>query len=115
MLAKKYRLASYLIPQTLKKGKRFYSKHFILITNFRLSTANNQPRFSFIVSKKVYKLAVRRNRLKRRLREIARQNLSKIKNGYNIIILARKIQMWNYHINIKDEIEKLFKQAELVK
>lgn len=99
----------------MKKGQRFYSEHFILITNLSAGKVGCQPCFAFIVSKKIDKKAVGRNRLKRQLREIARQNLSKTKNGYDIIILARKTLMENSGGNIKAEIKKLFKQAKLIK
>ena len=36
MLSKKYRLPAYLIPEVLKKGRRFYSSFFTLIVDRRL-------------------------------------------------------------------------------
>lgn len=46
-----------------------------------------ESRFGFVVSKRVGK-AVVRNKIKRRLREIGR--VAKIKNGWDIVVIARK-------------------------
>ena len=49
----------------------------------------DRNRLGYTVSAKLGK-AVCRNRIRRRLREIYRLNSSRIKNGYDIIIVARK-------------------------
>lgn len=45
-------------------------------------------RFCFIVSRKVSKGAVERNRIKRRFREITRPLLPRFKKGYDIVLIA---------------------------
>ena len=124
MLAKQYRLPSYLIPQLLKKGRRFYSQSFVLIAHQsrRFSRdpvqANASPgpsRFAFIVSKKIDKRASKRNRFKRLLREAIRLNLTKIKPGYNIILLAKKLGRINQLMQTKIELGKSLKEAGLIK
>ncbi|APC09720.1 ribonuclease P protein component [Neomoorella thermoacetica] len=52
---------------------------------------NQQPytRFGYSISKKVGK-AVKRNRLKRRLREICRQHLGSFHPGLDVVIVARE-------------------------
>ncbi|MDP2820743.1 MAG: ribonuclease P protein component [bacterium] len=68
-----------------KKGKRTKSKFFAVIF-----TPNDVGfnRFAFIVSSKVDKRAVARNKLKRRMREITRANYNKIKPSFDFIIIA---------------------------
>ncbi len=49
-------------------------------------------RVGYTVSKKVDKSAVKRNRIKRRLRSVAAQILTKnVKNGYDYILVGRKL------------------------
>ena len=45
-------------------------------------------RFGILVSNKISKKAVERNKIKRRIREAARANIDKIKKGFDIIIVS---------------------------
>lgn len=79
--------------------------------------ANNlkRNRFGIIVSKKVSKKSVWRNKLKRRIKESIRKILTEvvIKNYYDIVLVARpgleKKNFWE----IKEILEKLLKKAHL--
>lgn len=55
------------------------------------SLINRQPfsRFGLVISHKVAKKAVRRNRLRRQIRAILRRHWAEIKPGLDIIIIAR--------------------------
>ena len=50
---------------------------------------NEYSRFAFIVSNKISKDAVDRNRIKRALREAIRQSLWQTKRGANVLFLAK--------------------------
>jgi len=69
-----------------KKGQFFGTK----LINFKY-LENNLPvtRVGFVVGTKVAKSAAKRNLLKRRMREVIRPNLEKLKAGYDIVILAK--------------------------
>ncbi len=72
------------------------------------------PRFGFVVSLKVSKKAVIRNKVKRRLREAIRYNLDKIKNGYDVVFFTRKgIEEIDFQ-GIKQGVEHLLKQAGMI-
>lgn len=116
MLSKNYRLQSYLIPEVVKKGKRFYSQLFTLVTS-QMSNVKCQmsSRFAFIVSKKFDKRAVKRNQFKRWMREAARANLAKIKKGYNIVLIANQRGRKNGILQIKVELEEVLNKAGLLK
>lgn len=63
--------------------------------NFSIRAANNftkeqNLRFGFVISNKIDKRAVRRNALKRQLREIAGSLLSELKPGYDIVVVVQK-------------------------
>lgn len=47
------------------------------------------PRFGFVISTKISKLATQRNRLKRLLEETCRYNLKKVPAGFDVVFLAK--------------------------
>lgn len=103
MLPAKFRLSKKTdFNETKTKGKLFKSLNFSLIAYNRKDKLNSK--FGFIISKKISKRAVDRNRLKRILSEVVRNNLGEIKKGYNIVILAKQKML---KIS-KSEMEKEF-------
>lgn len=86
-----------------KSGKVVQSASF----GFAFLKVDEAPsRFGFIISNKISKKAVDRNKIRRVLREIVRGNLEDVPNGFLFVILARR----NILEKSKDELEK-----ELVK
>jgi len=81
----------------LKKEKDFrdvfqMGNHFNLNSvGFIKLRENNQEktRFGFVVSKKVSRKAVKRNRIKRILREQVRKRINMINGNWDIIIIAK--------------------------
>jgi len=68
-----------------KEGKSFREKFLVL----RINENNlNKNRFGFIVSKKISKKAVTRNKIKRQLREIVREKINDFEKGFDVAILA---------------------------
>jgi ribonuclease P protein component len=67
-------------------GKRFYTKNFLIAC---LHNELENSRFGIAVSKKVHKRSVIRNKIKRRLREVYRQNQNLIKAGLDFVVIAR--------------------------
>lgn len=68
-----------------KRGRAYYNRNFSLI----VYRSNNGSRIGFSVTKK-YGNAVKRNRIKRRLREIVRNNFSKFDKGLDMVIIPKK-------------------------
>ena len=68
-------------------------------------------RFAFIVSTKISKKAVQRNRIKRLLADSVKVLLTKIKKGYDIIFLAKRriIEVGKDEVNseVKKALEKI--------
>ncbi len=76
MLPKIHRLAKAKdVQQTYARGRSFFSPHFLLKARF----GGASVRFAFVVSTKVSKRAVVRNRIRRILRETIRMHLKAIK------------------------------------
>ncbi|MEA3293180.1 MAG: ribonuclease P protein component, partial [Patescibacteria group bacterium] len=71
-------------------------------------------RFGFIVSKKVSKKAVIRNKIKRRLREIIKARIAKMKQGYDIIILVYPEIKEKSFLEIENIVDKIFKKVKLL-
>ena len=99
------------IEEIFKKGKGFKQDFLILKTN-----KNNLDtcRFAFIVSKKISKKAVIRNKIKRRLREAVRLKIKELKPGFdNLFIALHEIETKDFK-EIQEAIEKLFKKSDLL-
>ena len=85
MLKKVNRLAKAKdIQKAFARGRTFFNPFFTV----KFVPEAQAQRFTVVVSTKVYKNAVARNRLKRILREHLRKNLAGFKKG-NYIIMAK--------------------------
>ncbi len=71
-----------------------------------------ETRVGFIVSKKVSKKAVLRNRIKRVLREQMKKRMDKIIKGFDIIITAKGKILELESEEIGESLEKLLKRTE---
>lgn len=109
MLAKVYSLKGERnIDEVLKKGKRVQSDNF---GAFYLDKKNEDlPKFAFIISKKISKLAVHRNRVKRAMSESVRQNINIANKGYNFVFLAKKTIVNRSTEEIMGEVRKFLKR-----
>lgn len=96
MLKKKYRLRKSILFSAAFRLKNCKSNEFFIIycgSNKKIST--DPTKAGFVVSKKVHKRAVKRNKIKRRLREIyySLQRLNelpdKVQNSVSVVIIAK--------------------------
>ncbi len=87
-----------------KKGKTKAGK-LVFLKILKNNLDNN--RFGIIVSKKISKKAVIRNKIKRRLREIIKQ--AHIKSGFDIVIITKPEIIDKNYQEIKNDFENLFK------
>ena len=88
MLAKKYRLTdSNDFAKVQTQGTTFQSINFGVAILDRKDA--EPPRFAFIVSTKIAKDAVDRNTIRRHMSETVRLMTSEVKNGLDIVFLAK--------------------------
>lgn len=114
MLPKKHRLMLSKDFEILKnQGRRINGPLFNLIVAKR--DENQPPRFGFVVSRKIDKKAVRRNRCKRLLREATRPFLSSAKPGYDVLLLAKKPLKEKSFGETEEEMRRMFEKAKLFK
>lgn len=112
MLASKNRLRKKKdIERVLREGKSL--KQDFVILKVKQNTINI-ARFVFIVSQKVSKKAVVRNKVKRRLREIIKEKMDIIEKGIDVSLIALSGIEKNSFQEIKVSIEKLFKKAKII-
>jgi ribonuclease P protein component len=89
------------------RGKSVFLKYLI--------NGTDKTRVGFVVSKKISKLAVERNKAKRRMRDIVRLKRSVLKDGLSIVIVSLpSIQKMEYG-EIKEDLENILSKEELIK
>jgi ribonuclease P protein component len=80
------------------------------------NTHRSKPRISVVVSKKVIKGAVGRNRIRRRLYEYVRLNLPRLNDTYDIVIICTSAELRTIPTaDLKDQLDQLFLKADLYK
>ena len=113
MLPKTYRLPLKTELNRLKKdGQILQGKFFGLLLS--PDNLNNEiSRFAVIVSNKIDKRAVKRNKIRRLINEALKSLWPKIKIGVEGVFLVKKTATKATFEEIKNEIEELFKKAKL--
>ena len=93
-----------------KNGKSFKNNFLVL----KIAQNNlKESRFGFIISKKVSKKAILRNKIKRRLRSIIWQNIRDIKKGMDVaLIIFPDLGKTNF-LETKEILNTLLKKADL--
>lgn len=72
-------------------------------------------RIGFIVSKRVSKKAVTRNRVRRLLWEVYRQNKGKLKEGRDLVLVAKEGAGELSFLEMQEVLLELFRKAGLIK
>ncbi len=98
--------------EIIKKGKKV-EKEF-LVLKFSENPLKDVTRIGFIVSQKISKKAFLRNKIKRRLREAVKNNLSNMKSGYDLIFFTKKAIKEKDFLEIEKIVKQTLKQAKLL-
>ncbi len=95
------------------KGRKWVSKSLtIQIKENNLGTI----RTGFTVTKKIFKSAVKRNRVKRRLRAVAADILlTQAKTGYDYILVGRERTFTRSYDELKSDLKWCLKKTEQLK
>lgn len=113
MLAKQNRLRLKRdFEKVFKQGKGF-RQNFLFLK--MMENDLSETRFGFIVSKKISNKAVIRNKIRRQLREIVRNQLSQIKKGLDIVLVVLPEIKNKEFQEIEQTVNELFKKARIMK
>jgi len=95
-------------------GKAVRSQLFTV--KYVTNSHRKNPRFSVVVSKKVIKSAVGRNRIRRRLYEYLRTHTDQLNEVYDIVIICTSAELRTLpYAHIAEQLDQLFDKASLYK
>ena len=95
-------------------GKAVRSQLFTI--KYVPNTHRKHPRFSVVVSKKVIKSAVGRNRIRRRIYEYVRTHLDQLVNVHDVVIICTSAELRTLpYAQIQEQLDQLFEKAHLYK
>lgn len=98
--------------RVFKKGKGL--KEDTLFLKF-IPNSLLKNRFGIIVSQKVSKKAVVRNKIKRRMRAIIHKKTPQIKRGLDVVVATLPGTATKSFAELEKAVEELFKKANLIK
>ncbi len=114
-LAKVNRLKSYRdFRQVYESGQKYESAHLILRALLDSESTESQPKIGIVVSQKVSKKAVTRNRLKRQLKSIIRRLLAQMEKGGKIVIIVKTTAKECQFNQFLRELEELLLKANII-
>jgi ribonuclease P protein component len=95
-----------------EKKISYHSKN-LSINVFRVKY--NPSKFAVVVSSSVFKSAVTRNKIKRKIKSYLYKERSKYKNGYAIIIYIKKGTKESFLGSIDKELDSMFNKTNIIK
>ena len=108
MLQKQNRLQKDREFQRVFKNSRPISMKNLSVRTAKNNTKESKTRFGFIISNKIEKRATHRNALKRQLRELARGLISRLKPGYDVVVVIQNDFIFPYK---QEEIKAQFEEG----
>lgn len=113
MLSQEYRFHG---PNSLRfvyrNGKTVHSG--VCKIKYLANPRRKNPRFAIVVSKKVHKSAVGRNRIRRRFYEAIRSQIPNIKPGMDVVVIVVSGEALGMEFdNISRTLRQLFSEANL--
>ena len=125
MLKSQHRLRKMKDFDILFKEGKFFGGKYITAKVWKIKEeayprrkySEQDLRIGVVVSKKVHKSAVKRNRIKRQLREVIRLlvKADKLKEGFHIAIMAKPDTVGTAYDDFERDIEVVLQKARVLK
>lgn len=97
------------------KNGRAIRTHLITLKYVR-NSHRKHSRFAVVVSKKVHKSAVGRNRIRRRIYEVVRHELPHVSSPHDVVLLVFSSEVMTMpQDELVSAVKQLFAEAELTK
>lgn len=114
MLSNQYRFHGHgSLRFVYQKGKKVRNEYIALA--YTKNLRRSHPRFSVVVSKKVSKSAVKRNRIRRRIYEIIREEIPNIHGVHDVVVTVFTIDVLSLpHTELKKLLRNLLVKANLI-
>lgn len=115
MLSTRYRFHGHgSLRFVYSKGKITRSKYFVC--KYTVNSRREVPRIAIVISKKVLKSAVKRNRVRRRMYELLREDLPNLQERSDIaIIITSSETLTITHDELRSSLTRALAQAGLYK
>ena len=99
--------------KNLLKGKKTSNKYVTIFYGVLIDKDNKKLNISFVTKRKIGN-AVKRNKIKRRLRNIINDAVKKIsiKFNYSYLVIAKPTMLNNEYTNIKEILFQTFKKIK---
>jgi len=124
MLGRSHRLTRKRDFEILNKEGRFAVGKFVVVKSWKIDElkyekrgySENDLKIGFVVGKKVHKSAVKRNRIKRQMREVVRLLVkkSKLKNGFMLYVSAKPSILEAQYSDIERDMLQVLKKARVL-
>lgn len=113
MIPVKYRFHGHgSLRYLFKNAQAVRSRHITI--KYIANSRRKHSRFSVVVSKKVHKSAVGRNRMRRRLYELVRLEIPKLNGTYDVALIITNSEVMSMeYVELEAGIRELFTQAGL--
>ena len=115
MLSFSYRFHGHGSLRYVYKNGQAVRSHLVTIKATQ-NSHRRDSRFAVVVSKKVHKSAVGRNRIRRRIYEIVREELPRMQSVHDVAIMVFSSEVIGLpSLELKEVMQQLFTQAGLYK
>ena len=112
MLAKANRLTKEAdFKKVARKSKPTHSKYLILK---KISAPKSETKFGLVISTKVSKKSTERNKIRRKLRQIIRLNIKRIKPDFQVMLVVKNSILNQDYQSIRKDLEELLKKVRLI-